>query len=368
MKSVLLLFKLWRAGYRAARGLWWLTTVTVFSCFLFLLYTYMAPFVEARNSIYHNLIYRHTAIERLGTPDAARWDAVCTLLEESRAVDYYILKKPLEQPTLGVINSVSTVVPTNMSLYAWQKERRDLLCDSEYGEPLPGCAYVNAKYALEGTLPLKRGDTFLADGRSFTYFVNIWGDDLFDILISEEDFAALEQSPSGLIYGISPFATRGAVERLNRALAEILPQARFSVTFDRSLGVSAVGGLYADPQFFGVVCVALLAWFLLYRHWIDLRARQLAVTRLLGCRRRTLFWLLTGEAVFNTFLTFCITLGGYALWWATVENAPRNALLLCADALPLIGALLLVGAAIGAAAARRVTCRVLSDVGKEGGR
>ncbi|MBE6767326.1 MAG: FtsX-like permease family protein [Ruminococcaceae bacterium] len=368
MKSVLLLFKLWRAGYRAARGLWWLTTVTVLSCFLLLLYMYMTPFVEARNSIYSNLAYRHTTVERLGTPDASQWEAVCTLLEESRVVDYYILKKPLKQPACGTLNSISTVIPTNANPYAWQKLNRDLLCDSQYGEPLPGCAYINREHAFAGTLNLSDGDVFSADELSLTYVVGIWGDDLFDILINEKDFAALEQAPSSFIYGISPFATRSAVEQLNRELAKILPQARFSITFDRSLGVKVTGGLFYDPQFIGVVCAALLAWFLLYRHWIDLRARQLAITRLLGCRRRTLFLTLTGEAMFNTLLTFAITLSGYALWWAVVEKTPRNALLLCGDALRLLGALLVVGAVIGAAAARRVTGRVLSDVGKGGGR
>lgn len=365
MKSVLLLFKLWRAGYRAARGLWWLTTVTVFSCFLLLIHFYLPPFIRARQSLYHNVQYRHTAVTRLGTLDEEDWQAVLSLLENSPVVDYYIPQKTLDTLALQRIPSLSTVVTTRISPFVWEKNKE--FCDSRWGEPSVGHAYIDVDHFADGLLTLSPQETFTADTLTLTYTATLQGEDLFDVLISEEDFAALDRPITRLTYGISPFATKTAVVRLNQQLAALLPQARFDVSLKKDLDVGTRGGLFFDPIFFGVTAAALLAWYLLYRHTVDQRSRQLAVTRLLGCRCRLLFSLLIGEAVWNTLLTFAAAMGSYSLYRALFwDKTPLIALLLWGDVLPLCGILLLIGALFGAAAALRTVRCPLTSAGKGG--
>ncbi len=240
-----------------------------------------------------------------------------------------------------------------------------LLCDSVHGEPLEGHAYINTKYSFEGLLGVSPGDDFEIGGLRLCYQVPIWGDDLFDVLVSEQDFFRYHYPIRRVIYGISPFASRAAIDRLNEALGVVLPHARFSVVMDRNVGVHPWSFLRVDDNIGkpGIAFACLLTYYMLFRYLLERRASSLAVARLVGCRRWQLSVALTGESILNALVTFLLVMGvfsGYRLVFACTP--PRTLLLFWLDALPILIGSVIISGALGALASRRCLRRPLTDV------
>ncbi len=369
MKRIGLAFKLWWAGYRAHRALWWLMAVTLVGCCGMFLYVFLQPYLEARCSVYYNLTNMHTQITIYGTATEEELADVYEALSKSRVVDYYMPKKRLEQPVQDMIGSVSTVVPVRLSLYAFQYS--DMLCQSRHGEPLDGYMYLNTKYTFQYMLPFVQNDEVQADSLTLRYQCGIWGDELFDMLISEGDFQKLDRPVSSLLYGISPTATMADVEALNERLAQLLPQKKIKckVTMDKSLGVSSHAWWYyvRDIGVGGVVFACIIIWALLFHYQLQLRGRDLTVARLVGCRRWQQFFMLVVEGLLNAVLTFVLTMGGYSLYRLLfVREAPRIIWQLWGDVWPVAAFITVVGAAVGVLVALTTLWRPLPLAGKDG--
>lgn len=313
MKRLALSARLWRSGRRAQRGTWWLLFVCLLGCCAMFLYLFLSPYITNYHSIYCTLASMHTDISFDHSMSHEELKSIENILSESDTVDYYLLESNLKGSGEEIFSTVSTVVTTRHSLYEVQSS--PYLCDSETGEPLDGCAYINAQYAFGGVLGIAAGDAFTVAGRDLVYTADIWGDDLFDVLVSNRDFAAWGRPVQRVIYGISPHASRGEVERLNERLGAQLPGAVFSVVMDKSQGVDVTGFLRQEGGYYlELSLVCLVTYYLLFRYLLDRRLRDLSVTRLVGASRGTLVGMLTGEGIFNALAAFLPEMALFSLY------------------------------------------------------
>ena len=354
MKLISLSIRLRRAGYRAQRGTWWLMWAALLGCCGLFLYHLLEPAVTNRHSIYSTLTCMNTDVTLYGGGHTSQSLApALKVLENSPAVDYYILESRLEEPLEQVITSVSTVVTTRQSLFAVQPD--ELLCDSENGEPLDGYVYVNARYPFEGIFTSSIGDRLSMGDLQLEYKIHIWGDDYFDMLVSNRDFAAYGRPIRRIVYGISPFASRNSVDELNLQLQEVLPRSRFQVTMDRSMQIDR-WALFRGMGSYRIELVAacLIAYFLMFRYLLDRRLQDLTVARLVGCRRLQLVAALTFEAGISALTAYLLDMGIFTLYrMLFAKELPRIMLLLWIDSLPVLLVMTAFSCLLGLAAAWR---------------
>lgn len=356
MKFWFLSVTLHRAARRSGRGERWLLRACLLCCCGLMLYAILAPFVENRHSIYANLTSLSTDIQLRASVSYDNLSEALSVLETSAVTDYYLLESKLDETAAGRLSSLSTVVTTRHSLYAMQPSA--YLCDSADGAPLDGYAYINSLHESAGYLSVSYGSTFTADGQPYLYQISIWGDDRFDMLVSNHDFFAHNRPIRRIVYGISPLASRSAVKRLNDRLGALLPDARFTVAMDKTLGVKGSAFLTKGGPLLPLVVVCLLTYYLLFDYRLERRMRDLSVARLVGCRRGQLLLLLAGESARNALTALLAEMAVFSVYRLLFAGeAPRTMLLLWKDALPVIVGLPLFAALLGLLAGGRWLCR-----------
>lgn len=296
-------------------------------------------------------------------------------LQQSGALDYYVLTHDFDSAArrsetasgydaygnpLRPIERVSAVwlsdAPDRNNPFATTRALYGTMADTGDHAPAVGTVYFGYGQMTDGdaqTLP-QAGDEIVLGGVPYRYQCTL-SSERFDAVIAFADFARYDDV-SEVTCAFSPFTSRRRLVAWGEAFRAAAPAARITIehvsVWQQALALLPSAARWA---LFGALC--FLTDLLLLTGLLERQKTSFAVWRMLGCRRRWLIGMVTGELLLAVGGAYALVCGVFALYGAIVGLGSRAVAIGCLVTLPwliwLVGAYLLIGIAAVAHILRR---------------
>ena len=305
-------------------------------------------------------------------------------LQQSGALDYYVLTHDFAPAArrpetasgydaygnpLRPIERVSAVwlsdAPDRNNPFATTRALYGAMADTGDHMPAVGTVYFGYGQMVDGdahTLP-QAGDEVVLGGAPYRYQCTL-SSERFDAVIAFADFARCDDV-SEVACAFSPLTSRRRLVAWGESFRAAAPAARITIehvsVWKQALTLLPSAARWA---LFGALC--FLTDLLLLAGLLEQQKTSFAVWRMLGCRRRWLIGMVTGELLLAVGVAYGLVCGVFALYGAVARLGRRAFAIGCLVALPwllwLIGAYLLIGIA---AVTRILRCAPIARRGAE---